>query len=87
MWAVKKVGAHVRKGEVLGVVVNPLGSETVEVRADREGVIIGHTNHPLVNQGDALFHVAFVPDGQGLQEVVRETLGTVWHEGLNDEFM
>ncbi|GAB0055992.1 hypothetical protein SIID45300_00291 [Candidatus Magnetaquicoccaceae bacterium FCR-1] len=83
----KRVGAHVRKGELLGHVANPLGSEMVEVRADREGVIIGHTNHPLVHQGDALFHVAFVPDAGALQEMVQGTLGTVLHEGLNDEFM
>ncbi|MEO5345693.1 MAG: succinylglutamate desuccinylase/aspartoacylase family protein [Magnetococcus sp. YQC-9] len=88
MRAVKRAGAHVHKGELLGFVANPLGSEMVEVRADREGVIIGHTNQPLVHQGDALFHVAFVPDAEALQEMVQETLGVaVLHEGLNDEFM
>ncbi|MBF0628994.1 MAG: succinylglutamate desuccinylase/aspartoacylase family protein [Magnetococcales bacterium] len=87
MWAVKRVGSHVRKGELLGYVANPLGREIIEVHAEREGVIIGHTNHPLVNQGDALFHVAFVPDAEALQEMVQETWGSVLHEGLNDEFM
>ncbi|MBF0189566.1 MAG: succinylglutamate desuccinylase/aspartoacylase family protein [Magnetococcales bacterium] len=87
MWAIKRAGSHVRKGEVLGHIANPLGSEMIEVRAEREGVIIGHTNHPLVNQGDALFHVAFVPDAEALQEMVQETLGVALHEGLNDEFM
>ncbi|MBF0213290.1 MAG: succinylglutamate desuccinylase/aspartoacylase family protein [Magnetococcales bacterium] len=87
MWADRRAGSHVRKGERLGHIVNPLGRETFEVLADREGVIIGHTNHPLVNQGDALFHVAFVPDAEAMQEMVQETLGVTLHEGLNDEFM
>ena len=28
------------------------------IRADAEGIIVGRTNLPIVNRGDALFHVA-----------------------------
>ena len=51
-------GAHVSKGERLGEISNPLGDSSVEVIAEDDGIIIGRTNLPIVNRGDALFHVA-----------------------------
>lgn len=86
MQPVKGVGTFVRAGEILGHIYNPLGKEILAVTAMQEGLIIGHTNHPLVNQGDALFHVAFVPDVEALQDVVQVTMESL-HEGLNDEFL
>ncbi|MBF0296767.1 MAG: succinylglutamate desuccinylase/aspartoacylase family protein [Magnetococcales bacterium] len=74
----KRIGALVREGELLGRIHNPLGSEHIELTATRSGVIIGCANHPLVNQGDALFHIAFLPDAAALEAL---------HEGLNDEFL
>jgi predicted deacylase len=51
-------GAHVSKGEQLGEISNPLGDSGVPVIAEDEGIIIGRTNLPIANRGDALFHVA-----------------------------
>jgi uncharacterized protein len=53
-----RLGARVDKGQLLGVIGDPLGDNEVEVRAAANGLIIGHTNLPLVNEGDALFHIA-----------------------------
>ncbi|MFZ5610073.1 MAG: succinylglutamate desuccinylase/aspartoacylase family protein [Pseudomonadota bacterium] len=53
-------GARVDKGQVLGVISDPLGETEEEVRARVSGIIIGHTNLPVVNQGDALVHIAEV---------------------------
>lgn len=52
------LGARIEKGQRLGVVSDPLGTEEAEVIAPTSGVLIGRTNLPLVNEGDALFHVA-----------------------------
>jgi len=54
------MGAHVKKGDCLGMVAAPYGDETSEtmVEASCSGVIIGRTNIPLVNEGEALFHIA-----------------------------
>ncbi|MCX4189368.1 succinylglutamate desuccinylase/aspartoacylase family protein [Methylophaga sp. OBS3] len=54
------MGAHVKKGDCLGMVAAPYGGETTEtmVEASCSGVIIGRTNIPLVNEGEALFHIA-----------------------------
>jgi predicted deacylase len=50
-------GAKVRKGDVLGRIYDPYGTSHVLVNASMDGYILGHTNAPLVNQGDALFHL------------------------------
>jgi uncharacterized protein len=52
------VGVHVSKGEIIGEISSPLGELSAPIRADNEGIIVGRTNLPIVNRGDALFHVA-----------------------------
>lgn len=54
----KKAGDEVDKGELLGVVSDLFGDERIEVRAREKGIIVGRTRLPLVNRGDALFHIA-----------------------------
>ncbi|MBP0481545.1 succinylglutamate desuccinylase/aspartoacylase family protein [Sagittula salina] len=54
----KGSGEYVDKGAVLGVISDPFGEQEVEVRAETAGIVIGRTNLPVVNEGDALFHIA-----------------------------
>ncbi|MEZ4219217.1 MAG: succinylglutamate desuccinylase/aspartoacylase family protein [Myxococcota bacterium] len=53
-----RLGARVEKGAVLGAISDPLGEDETLVRSPIDGVLIGRTNLPLANEGDALFHVA-----------------------------
>jgi predicted deacylase len=52
------LGARVRKGEVIGIISDPFGQMELETKANCAGIIIGRTNLPLVNEGEALFHIA-----------------------------
>lgn len=54
------MGASVSKGDLLGMVAAPYGKEKseAEVYASSSGIVIGRTNIPLVNEGEALFHIA-----------------------------
>lgn len=52
------LGAFVEKNALLGVISNPFGEFTIEVHASRSGMVIGASMLPLVNEGDALFHIA-----------------------------
>lgn len=52
------LGQQVRKGDVLGVVADPFGERETDIRATTGGIIIGRMHLPLINEGDALFHVA-----------------------------
>lgn len=55
----KSSGSRVKKGEPLGSIGDPYGTRRVVVLSPREGYLIGHTNAPVVGQGDALFHIGF----------------------------
>ncbi len=57
----KAVGEAVVEGDILGLIADPFGETEVEITATQSGVIIGRTNLPVINEGDALFHVA-IPD-------------------------
>ena len=56
--SVRQVGDKVGRREPIGIITDPLGQVTVPVFAEDDGIIIGKTNLPIVNRGDALFHVA-----------------------------
>ena len=55
----RKSGVFINRGEALGHIKDPYGTKTVKVIARKEGYIIGHNNASVVNQGDALFHIAY----------------------------
>ncbi|MDO5502373.1 MAG: succinylglutamate desuccinylase/aspartoacylase family protein [Actinomycetia bacterium] len=59
------LGDIVEKGQRLGSLTNSFGRTLRVVRADRDGVVIGRTEAPLVNRGDALVHIATLEDGPG----------------------
>ena len=60
----RKTGFH-RRGcadaqKWLGFISDTFGDKPVQVRSPLEGLVIGHGQNPLVNQGDALVHIARV---------------------------
>jgi hypothetical protein len=56
--ALRTIGDSVKVGETVGLVSDPLGEAETPVTATAPGLIVGCANLPLVNRGDALFHVA-----------------------------
>ena len=50
--------AEAKAGESLGIVSDPFGEKEYEVLASDPGLLIGRANLPVVNEGDAVFHVA-----------------------------
>ncbi len=52
------LGARVDKDGLLGVIEDPFGEVEQAVHAKHAGIIIGRVNLPLINEGDALFHIA-----------------------------
>jgi hypothetical protein len=45
---------------VLGAVSDPFGRSDSEIVADMAGVLIGRAVLPVINEGDAVFHLAEV---------------------------
>jgi predicted deacylase len=56
--AMVALGSRVKKGTLLGVVSDPFGESESNITSAYNGIVIGRTNLPLVNEGDALFHIA-----------------------------
>ncbi len=49
---------HVEKGELLATITDPYGKMRFKVSAPNEGFIINVNQSPIVNQGDAVFHIS-----------------------------
>lgn len=56
------LGQEVATGERLGGLFDSFGKRVRLVHADRTGIVIGRTQAPLVNRGDAVVHIAEVGD-------------------------
>lgn len=54
----KPLGARVDTGTLLGVIGDPFGANEEPVRATASGIIIGRSTTPLINEGEAIFHIA-----------------------------
>lgn len=52
-------GAAISKGEILGFIMDTYGETKFPVKAPKDGYIIAKNNFPVVNLGDALFHIGY----------------------------
>jgi len=68
----KALGAKVEKNELMGIISDPFGETEEEVRASANGIIIGRTNIPLVNEGEALFHIARFRSADEIADQIEE---------------
>lgn len=55
---VKALGDTVVKNEVLAYIDETYGDDTFEIKAQFDGIIIGKVEIPLIQEGDAVFHIA-----------------------------
>lgn len=55
----KHLGDYVEQGDNLAEIGSPLGEVFGNVIARRSGIVIGKQNIPLVQKGDAMFHIAY----------------------------
>lgn len=54
------LGEKVLKKQKLGIIADTFGESSIKVRASANGIVIGYTQNPLVNQGDGIVHVAIL---------------------------
>lgn len=52
------LGQRVRAGQVIAHLVVPFQAEEIPVISSIDGIVIGRAQIPLVNEGEALFHIA-----------------------------
>lgn len=80
--AFNALGSETEEGEKLGIIANPFIKKETEIIAHLGGVIIGRNTMPMVNEGDALFHIAKL---KGTEEVTEEF--TVLQHDINDNLL
>ena len=54
------LGDAVARGDTLATIHDSVGVRVSSMKANRTGLVIGHSRQPLVNQGDAIVHIADV---------------------------
>jgi len=52
------LGERIKKDQVLGRIGSPFSSDEMEILSPCAGILVGRDNLPLVNEGEALFHIA-----------------------------
>jgi predicted deacylase len=63
------LGDQITKGEILAEIGSPYGEVIDFVKATRSGILIGKQNIPLVQEGEAMFHIAyFTEDDEEIAE-------------------
>jgi predicted deacylase len=59
---VKGLGDSVKKDQLIGFIDDPISDEVYEIQSTFDGIIIGKVQIPMVQEGDAVFHIARFDD-------------------------
>jgi uncharacterized protein len=78
-------GDSVKSGEILAIVSDIFGDGEMEVIAPCNGIIIGHATLPIVNQGDAIFHIAEVHRFANVEERIDAISDSLMENPMLDE--
>lgn len=65
---IKALGDIVQKDEIIAYIDDPLGENSFEIKALFDGVIIGKSEIPLVQEGDAIFHIAKIKNLESAED-------------------
>ncbi len=74
----KHIGASVKEGDLLAVISDTFGKKIYRVHSSVDGIIIGAILLPLVNQGDAMFHIATFKNAKKVKHAL---------DAFDDEFL
>lgn len=81
-------GALVTRGQTLGQIADPFTGELGEIHSPMDGIVVGLLLLPLVNEGDAIVHLAHVGDeasARALMDIFDEVDELPFDEVLGDE--
>lgn len=67
-----KLGSRIEKGQVIAIVGDSFGENEVAIKSPKTGLVIGCTSLPLVNEGEALYHIIPTQDKDNVEEVWEE---------------
>ena len=76
----RNLGDHIAPGDVLATINDPFGRRLDSVVAEREGIIIGKQNIPLVQEGEAMYHIASFREAEEVAEHIETMQDTLLPE-------
>ena len=84
-----RLGEQVEAGQTLAYISSPLGHQESQVITTKGGIVIGQQTLPLVNEGDAVFHIAYFKQddeevGQTVESYIEEVAEDDWLTTLNN---
>jgi predicted deacylase len=77
-------GETVAKGDVLATISDPFGTVEADLLAPSPGILIGRAILPVVNEGDAIFHLARL-EAKAVEETVDDLASQLETDPLFDE--
>ncbi len=75
-----RLGKRVLQNERLGIIVDPITGKESPVLSPFKGIVIGKTHQPLINEGEAAFHIARFEKSSTVEEKAKKFA----HEFLQD---
>lgn len=66
----KKLGDFVKKDQIIGIISDPFGKHKFKVTSKYEGIVIGLVTLPLLNNGDAVAHIATFKNAEEVEEII-----------------
>ncbi|MGR3484955.1 MAG: succinylglutamate desuccinylase/aspartoacylase family protein [Paracoccaceae bacterium] len=78
-------GAVVARGDVLAAVADPFGGEEREIAAPFEGIVVGRAVMPVVNEGDAVFHLARIASPARAESAMEDYASQLADDPMFDE--
>lgn len=78
-------GTQVHKGSIVAYVSDIFGDGEEEIISPVDGIVIGHSNLPVVNQGDAVLHIAQVRVFDTVGERVEQIEDALYSANILDE--
>lgn len=78
-------GTKVHSGDILAYISDLFGNAEETITSPVDGIVIGHSNLPIVNQGDALLHVAEVKVFDTVGERLENIEEAIFGEEILDE--
>lgn len=83
------LGQTVQQGDLLAHIYSPYSDFEVAITATLAGVVIGRNNLPLVNEGEALFHIAEVSsleEAEKTLDAISDEVDNAMPLSLTDEY-
>ena len=65
-----KLGDFVKDNQVIGIISDPFGKHQFKVISKYEGIVIGLITMPLLNNGDAVAHIATFKNAEEVEETI-----------------